>query len=284
MTSPHSNSSSLLRVQNLCKRFPVHEGILQRPRRYVTAVDNVSFDVPRGTTYALVGESGSGKTTTARLILRLLEPTSGSVQFDGFSVFDADARTLRALRRRMQIVFQDPFSSLNPRMTVHRMLSEVLRVHKVCSRHEVDAHVAMLLERVGLPPEAANRYPHEFSGGQRQRIGIARALAVNPELIVADEPVSSLDVSVQAQLLNLLRELQQSLGLTYVFISHDLGVVRYLADRVGVMHQGRLVEEGPTEEIFADPKDDYTQRLLDAIPRLHRSGRFQPPRFPDRAM
>ncbi|HRZ17969.1 MAG TPA: ATP-binding cassette domain-containing protein, partial [Candidatus Hydrogenedentes bacterium] len=226
----------------------------------------VSFSIPRGATLSLVGESGSGKTTTGRLVLRLVEPTSGEVSFDGTDVLRADRGTLRALRKRMQIIFQDPYASLNPRMTVGGMLGEILRVHRLARGAAVAARVAELLDLVGLPGAAADRYPHEFSGGQRQRVGIARALAVEPEFIIADEPVSALDVSIQAQILNLLKDLQERLGLTYLFISHDLAVVRHISTHVAVMYLGRIVETAPAADLFAAPVHPYTKALLAAAP------------------
>ncbi len=259
-------SHDLLVVNNLVKHFPVRKGVFSRTIGHVRAVDGVSFRIPRGKTLSLVGESGSGKTTTGRALLRLIEPTSGTVLFDGMDVTRLRRKELRGLRKRMQIIFQDPYGSLNPRMTVYSVLAEALRIHGAAPRAERRNRVFELLERVGLPPEAADRYPHEFSGGQRQRIGIARALAVSPDLIVADEPVSALDVSIQAQILNLLEDLQQQLGLTYLFIGHDLSVVRHISDTVAVMYLGRIVEIGPCEELFTRPVHPYTKALLSAVP------------------
>ncbi len=259
-------SNDLLVVDNLVKYFPVRKGIFSRVIGQVRAVDGVSFRIPRGKTLSLVGESGSGKTTTGRALLRLIEPTAGTVLFDGVDVTQLHRKELRGLRKRMQIIFQDPYGSLNPRMTVYSVLSEALRAHGIGERVERRDRVFELLERVGLPPEAADRYPHEFSGGQRQRIGIARALVVSPDLIVADEPVSALDVSIQAQILNLLEDLQQQLGLTYLFIGHDLSVVRHISDTVAVMYLGRIVEIGPSEELFSRPIHPYTKALLSAVP------------------
>lgn len=257
---------SLLTVENLVKHFPVRKGVFARTVGQVRAVDGVSFDIARGQTLGLVGESGSGKTTTGRAILRLIEPTSGMMRFDGVEVTGLDKRALRALRRRMQIIFQDPYGSLNPRMTVYSVLAEALSAHRIAARTERRERVYELLELVGLPPEAADRYPHEFSGGQRQRVGIARALAVSPELVVADEPVSALDVSIQAQILNLLKDLQERLGLTYLFIGHDLSVVRHISDRVAVMYLGRIVEMGGVADIFERFRHPYTKALLSAVP------------------
>ncbi len=258
----------LLKVDNLCKHFPIRRGVLSRVVGWIKAVDGVSFEVYRGETLGLVGESGCGKTTLARAILRLTEITSGEVTFDGISVFKQNATDMRKLRKRMQIVFQDPYGSLNPRLTVGSMIAEAIKIHKLATGEAVRERVAELLDRVGIPAEYMNRYPHEFSGGQRQRIGIARALAVNPELIIADEPVSALDVSIQAQIINLLKDLQDALDLTYLFIAHDLGVVEYISDRVAVMYLGRIVELAPATKLYRDPKHPYTQALLSAVPSL----------------
>ena len=257
----------LLHVEGLAKHYPLRRGLFSRAKGAVRAVDGVSFQVNRGETLALVGESGCGKSTTARLALRLIEPTAGTVQFEGQDITALRGAPLRALRRRMQIVFQDPFASLNPRMTVGAILEEPLVVHAIGDGAARRARVAELLGLVGLAPYHAARYPHEFSGGQRQRIGIARALAVEPALVVCDEPVSALDVSIQAQVVNLLKELQVRLGLSYLFIAHDLAVVKHVADRVAVMYLGRIVEVGPKEQVFADPRHPYTRLLLSAIPR-----------------
>ena len=261
-----SKSDELLVVRDLVMHFPVRKGVLSRVAGYVRAVDGVSFTVPAGKTLSLVGESGSGKTTCGRAILRLIEPTSGSVLFDGVDVIALPKRELRQMRKRIQIVFQDPFGSLNPRMTVYSMLAEIIRTHRFTERGRVRERIAELLGLVGLPPESADRYPHEFSGGQRQRIGIARALAVEPDLIVADEPVSALDVSIQAQILNLLESLQKKLGLTYLFIGHDLSVVRHISDMVAVMYLGRIVEYGTVDDIFERAVHPYTKALLSAVP------------------
>ena len=264
----------LLIVENLVKHYPIRKGVVPRVIGQVRAVDGISFTIPRGKTLGLVGESGCGKTTAGRTILRLIEPTAGRVVFDGKEVFALNSREMRELRREMQIIFQDPFASLNPRMTIGAMLAEPLRVHQRMDaqtagrskRQAVRERVAELLELVGLSPDHASRYPHEFSGGQRQRIGIARALALNPKFIVCDEAVSALDVSIQAQILNLLSDLQQQFNLTYLFIAHDLAVVKHITDRVAVMYLGEIVEEADTEEIFARPLHPYTQALLASIP------------------
>ncbi len=255
----------LLEVRNLVKHYRP-TGLFRRGEAAVRAVDGVSFTIERGETLALVGESGSGKSTLGRTILRLHEPTSGEVVFEGQNLFALEPRALRALRRRMQIIFQDPYSSLNPRMRIGDAVAEGLEIHRLVPRREIPQRVAALLEEVGLDPGYATRYPHEFSGGQRQRIGIARALAVEPAFIVCDEPVSALDVSVQAQVINLLRDLQQQRGLAYLFIAHDLAVVRQIAQRVAVMYLGKIVELGPTEAVLASPHHPYTQALLSAVP------------------
>jgi peptide/nickel transport system ATP-binding protein/oligopeptide transport system ATP-binding protein len=255
----------LLEVANLTKEFP-RKGALFGKGSVVRAVDGVSFSIDEGETFGLVGESGSGKTTTGRCILRLIEPTSGSVRFKGEDVLTFSRARLREARRDMQIVFQDPYSSLNPRMRVGDIVEEPLVIHRMGAKAERRARVAELFELVGLDAAQLTRYPHQFSGGQRQRIGLARALALNPSLIIADEPVSALDVSVQAQVVNLLMDLQQRLKLTYLFIAHDLRLVRHICSRVAVMYLGRLVETGPTESIFAAPMHPYTKALLSAIP------------------
>lgn len=271
-TAPAADGSTstdvrpLLEVRDLVVRFPVRTGFLGRATGAVQAVGGVSLDVARGETLALVGESGCGKTTTGRAILRLVEPTAGTIRFDGTDLRALDARSLRAMRRRMQLVFQDPYSSLNPRLTIGDAIREGIVVHRLAEGAAADARVRALLDEVGLRPEWATRYPHEFSGGQRQRVGIARALAVEPEFLVLDEPVSALDVSVQAQVINLLARLQRDRALTYLFIAHDLGVVEQLATRVAVMYLGRIVEVAPVASLFTRPVMPYTQALLSAIP------------------
>ncbi|HET8874136.1 MAG TPA: ATP-binding cassette domain-containing protein, partial [Gaiellaceae bacterium] len=253
----------LLSVKNLKKYFPIKEGVLiDRTVDHVKAVDDVSFDIRTGETLGLVGESGSGKSTTGFCVLQLLKPTSGSVAFDGRELTTMSKRDLRQIRREIQIVFQDPYASLNPRMTVGDIVSEPLLIHNVGSRRSRRRSAEQLLEVVGFNPDFINRYPHEFSGGQRQRIGIARALALNPRLIVCDEPVSALDVSIQAQILNLLKDLQIEFGLTYLFVAHDLAVVRGMSDQIAVMNRGQIVEYGPAEKVYTHPQDEYSQALL----------------------
>ncbi|MDE2200244.1 MAG: dipeptide ABC transporter ATP-binding protein [Rhodospirillales bacterium] len=273
-------SARLLEVEGLAKHYPVRRGlILQREIGTVRAVDGISFHLDAGETLALVGESGCGKSTTARLVLRLVEPSAGAVRFEGVDITAMGGQPLRRLRRRMQIVFQDPFASLNPRMTVGDILEEPLIVHEIGDRAARRARVEQLLSLVGLASYHARRYPHEFSGGQRQRIGIARALAVEPALVVCDEPVSALDVSIQAQVVNLLKDLQARLGLSYLFIAHDLAVVKHMADRVAVMYLGRIVETADKDTLFANPRHPYTRTLLAAIPRPdpHRKAAHQIP-------
>jgi len=257
---------ALLEVRDLVKHFPIRKGFWSRTVGAVKAVDGVSFAIASGEVLGLVGESGCGKTTTGRCILRLLEPTSGDVVFEGRDITTIDRRGLRRLRREMQIIFQDPYSSLNPRLTVGSMLAEALRIHRIAEGKAARERIDELLEVVGLYPSHAGRYPHEFSGGQRQRIGIARALSVNPRFIVCDEPVSALDVSVQAQVINLLRDLQDEFDLTYLFIAHDLAVVEHISDRVAVMYLGKLVEMTSSEELYRNPLHPYTRALLAAIP------------------
>ncbi|MBF9231945.1 ABC transporter ATP-binding protein [Microvirga alba] len=254
-----SSNDILLQVEGLTKHFPTNNGV-------VKAVDGVSFDVKRGTIVGLVGESGSGKTTAGRCTLRLIEPSAGRLMFDGVDLRTLSEREMRVYRRRLQIVFQDPYSSLNPRLRVEDIIGEAIDTHGLAKGTARRDRIAELLSRVGLNPDHARRFPHEFSGGQRQRIGIARALAVEPEFIVADEPVSALDVSVQAQVLNLIQDLQQSFGLTMLFIAHDLSVVEYLCDEVVVMYLGRVMEKGPSRSIYAKPRHPYTQALLSAAP------------------
>jgi oligopeptide/dipeptide ABC transporter ATP-binding protein len=261
-----NGTEPLVSVRNLKKEFPIRKGVLSRQVGAVKAVNDVSFDVARGETLGVVGESGCGKTTTGRAILRLIEPTSGDVRFEGRDVRSMGTSELRALRREMQIIFQDPVSSLNPRMSVGAIIREGLTIHKLAEGAAADARVRQLLQEVGLRPEYSNRYPHEFSGGQRQRIGIARALSVEPKFIVCDEPVSALDVSVQAQVINLLEDLQRDHDLTYMFIAHDLSVVEHIADRVAVMYLGKIVELATAEDLYATPLMPYTQALLSAVP------------------
>jgi len=262
-----SQDGALLVVSELQKYFPVRKGILiERTIGHVKAVDGVSFEIVEGETLGLVGESGSGKSTTGYCVLQLLKPTSGSIVFMGKELTDIGLEDLRRMRREMQIVFQDPYASLDPRMTVGGIVSEPLEVHGIGTRRSRQETVRRLLDIVGFNPNFTNRYPHEFSGGQRQRIGIARALALNPKLIVCDEPVSALDVSIQAQILNLLKDLQRDFGLTYLFISHDLAVVRTMSDRIAVMNTGKLVEIGSAEQVYNNPKDEYTRALFTAVP------------------
>jgi oligopeptide transport system ATP-binding protein len=262
-----SPAAPLLRVKNLVKHFPIRGGLLQRVVDKVHAVDGVSFDLAKGETLGVVGESGCGKSTTGRCLLRLIEPTSGEVWFEDRNVTTAGKDELRALARDMQIIFQDPYASLNPRMTVGSIVGEALTIHKlVPTREAYHERIVQLLETVGLSADHMRRYPHEFSGGQRQRIGIARALAVSPKLVVCDEAVSALDVSIQAQVINLLQDLQQQLGLTYVFIAHDLSVVEHISDRVAVMYLGRIVEIASARDLYTTPLHPYTEALLSAVP------------------
>ncbi len=261
-----ADDGPLVAVEGLRKYFPIRRGVFSRVVGHVKALDGVSFEVRRGETLGLVGESGCGKTTCGRVLLRLLDATDGRVTFDGLDVLSLGRGELRALRRRMQIIFQDPYSSLNPRMTVGAMIGEALKVHRLARGKALRDRVADLLREVGLDPLHATRYPHEFSGGQRQRIGIARALAVAPDFIVADEPVSALDVSIQAQILNLLGDLRERLGLTYLFIAHNLSVVRHISDRVAVMYLGRIVELADVRTLYTSPSHPYTQALLSAVP------------------
>jgi len=258
--------SALLEVEGLSKYFPILGGVLRREVGRVHAVDRVSFQVEQGQTLGLVGESGCGKSTVARALLRLYEPSAGSVRFKGRDFLALDRKQLKAARAEMQMIFQDPYASLNPRMSIGKILEEPFVLHRVGSREQRRAKVMNLLDRVGMRPDAYDRYPHEFSGGQRQRIGVARAIALEPDLVICDEAVSALDVSVQSQVLNLLRELQRELGLTYIFISHDLAVVRHISDRVAVMYLGRIVELADTDDLFAAPAHPYTQALLASLP------------------
>ncbi len=262
----NATSAPLLEVRDLCTYFPIRRGVLSRTVGYVKAVDGVSFDVHAGKTLGLVGESGCGKTTVGRTILRLIPPSGGTVRFNGQDFFAPRGEELRKLRRKMQIVFQDPVSSLNPRMTIGNIIGEPIEVHKIAGGKAKTDLVASLLQRVGLDPTYAMRYPHEFSGGQRQRIGIARALALSPDFIVCDEPVSALDVSIQSQILNLLDDLQNERGIAYLFIAHNLAVVEHFSDEVAVMYLGRIVEKASAKELYRNPKHPYTQSLLSAVP------------------
>ena len=257
---------ALLEVRNLKKYFPVRKGILSRTVGWVQAVDGVGFTLKHGETLGLVGESGCGKTTLGRCLLRLIEPTEGEIQFEGKDLLKMDREELRKVRARLQIIFQDPYSSLNPRMTLEEIIAEPLRNHTQASRRAIRDRVSFLMEKVGLHPEQTRRYPHEFSGGQRQRIGIARALALNPQVIVCDEPVSALDVSIQAQVINLLVKLQEEMGLSYLFIAHDLSLVEHISDRVAVMYLGKIVELAKDIDLYTNPKHPYTEALLSAAP------------------
>ncbi len=266
MSTNGASGRPLVEIKHVKKYFPIRKGVLQREVARVHAVDDVSFAVHEGETLGLVGESGCGKSTLGRTIVRLLEPTAGEITFQGQRIEDYGARQLRPLRRQMQMVFQDPYASLNPRKRVGTIIGDPMKIHKLGDARERKARVEELLETVGLSPEHYNRFPHEFSGGQRQRIGIARALALQPKLIVADEPVSALDVSIQSQMLNLLEDLQKEFQLTYIFIAHDLGVVRHVSDRIAVMYLGKLVEVSPAEELYQRPIMPYTEALLSAVP------------------
>ncbi len=257
---------TLLEVQDLKKHFPIKGGVFSKTIGHVYAVDGISFTLQSGETLGLVGESGCGKSTTGRTILRLIEPTEGSVKFEGQEIVDLDKGNMRSLRREMQIIFQDPYASLNPRMTVGSIIGEPLEIHKIAKGSEKEDQVASLLEKVGLRSEDMRKYPHEFSGGQRQRIGIARALGLNPKLIVCDEPVSALDVSIQAQVINLLEDLQEEFGLSYLFIAHNLNVVEHISNRVAVMYLGKIVELTTDTELYANPQHPYTEALLSAVP------------------
>jgi oligopeptide transport system ATP-binding protein len=262
-----NQNGALLDVRDLVKHFPIKSGVLiDREVGRVRAVDGVSFSVREGETLGLVGESGCGKSTLCRTVMRLIEPTSGSVTFRGEDITALGRRSMRPVRREMQMIFQDPYASLNPRKRVAQIVGDPLRLHSVASGHELEQAVKELLERVGLSPEHYGRFPHEFSGGQRQRIGIARALALRPKLIIADEPVSALDVSSQAQIINLLDDLQREFNLTYIFVAHDLGVIRHVSDRIAVMYLGKIVEIGPAEEVYSNPIHPYTLSLLASLP------------------
>ena len=268
-TSGHSSTTPLLDVRDLTVHFPIRTGLLRRQSGVFKAVDGVSFTVPSGKTVGLVGESGSGKTTIGRTLVKLIPATSGIALWKGENILPLNEKAFRPLRRRIQYIFQDPFGSLNPRMTIGAIIGEALEIHfPEYSIGDREARVAALLQRVSLKPEMMRRYPHEFSGGQRQRIGIARALAVEPELLICDEPVSALDVSVQAQIVNLLQDLQEELGLALLFIAHDLAVVEHISDSVLVLHQGKIVESGSAREILENPQHDYTRALLAAVPRM----------------
>ncbi len=273
MTDPPANAGPLLKVDNLVTHFPVKRGVFKHTVGQVKAVDGVSFELSRGETLGLVGESGCGKTTIGRTILRLIPATSGYVTFDGHDVFGLSAAEMKQMRRRMQIIFQDPVGSLNPRMTVGRIIGEPMQVHGIAKGAELADRVASLLKRVGLSADYANRYPHEFSGGQRQRIGIARALGLNPDFIVCDEPVSALDVSIQSQVLNLLNDLQEEFGLSYLFIAHNLAVVEHFCDRVAVMYLGRIVELADRDELYNNPLHPYTKALMSAVPTPDPAGK-----------
>lgn len=265
-TQKKTPGKNLVEIKNLVKYFPVRGGLMQRVVAWVQAVDDVSFTIREGETLGLVGESGCGKTTVGRTMLRLVEPTSGSVGFDGVDVFKLKGTALKTMRRNMQIIFQDPYASLDPRMPVGESIAEGLKIHNIGSARDRFETVTEMLHKVGLEDYHARRYPHEFSGGQRQRIGIARALALRPKFIVADEPVSALDVSIQSQVLNILKDLQREFGLTYLFVAHNLSVVEHISDRVAVMYLGKMVEMAPRQEFFRNPLHPYTQALMSAIP------------------
>jgi oligopeptide transport system ATP-binding protein len=262
-----NGDAPLLEVTDLVKHFPVRRGaVIEREVDQVRAVDGVSFSIPAGETLGLVGESGSGKSTACRTVLQLIEPTSGSVRFEGREVVGLSRRQMRPLRQQMQMIFQDPYAYLNPRKRVGQIVGDPLKRQGLASGSDLRRRVQELLERVGLSAEHYNRFPHEFSGGQRQRIGIARALVLQPKLVIADEPVSALDVSIQAQIVNLLDDLQDDFGLTYLFVAHDIGVVRHIADRIAVMHDGKIVEQGTADDVCERPRDEYTKKLLAAVP------------------
>ncbi|MET3682703.1 peptide/nickel transport system ATP-binding protein/oligopeptide transport system ATP-binding protein [Alkalibacillus flavidus] len=261
-----SQNKELLKIKNLKQYFPIKGGVFGRTVNHVKAVDDISFTIYEGETVSLVGESGCGKSTTGRAILRLDDPTAGEVEFDNTDLLSLNKKEMRQMRKDLQIIFQDPYASLNPRMTVRQSLNEAMEIQNVVPQDQRNDRIAELMETVGLQPHQADRFPHEFSGGQRQRIGIARALSVNPKLIVCDEAVSALDVSIQAQVLNLLKKFQEEMNLTYLFIAHDLGVVRHISDRIIVMYLGKIVEMGDTKSIFENPQHPYTKALLSAIP------------------
>lgn len=269
MSDPNTETNTLLDVRDLKVHFPITGGVLQRTVDHVKAVDGISFTVPRGKTVGLVGESGSGKTTTGRAIARLVPVTEGTITYEGVNLGSLSNAQFQSYRKKMQMIFQDPFGSLNPRMTIYSIIAEPLDIHfEQWSLKQKQERVADLLTRVGLDPAFMQRYPHQFSGGQRQRIGIARALAVEPEFIICDEPVSALDVSVQAQIVNLLQDLQEELGLTYLFIAHDLAVVEHISDEVLVMSEGKIVEQASADAIYNHPQHPYTRKLLEAVPKL----------------
>jgi oligopeptide transport system ATP-binding protein len=267
MNEIEATPTPLLEVRDLVKHFPVKRGaLIDREVDQVRAVDGISFEIQRGETLGLVGESGSGKSTACRAVLQLIKPTSGSVRFEGQEIAGLGRRQMRPLRREMQMIFQDPYASLNPRKRVGQIVGDPLKLQRVASGSDLQRQVQELLERVGLSPEHYNRFPHEFSGGQRQRIGIARALALKPKLVICDEPVSALDVSIQAQIVNLLDDLQDEFGLAYLFVAHDIGIVRHISDRIAVMHDGKIVEQGTADQVCENPRDDYTKKLLSAVP------------------
>lgn len=266
MSTETNNDNVLLRVDNLMMHFPIRRGVFQRQVGAVRAVDGVSFDIKRGETLGLVGESGCGKSTTGRTILQLYKPTAGGVEFDGVNLVTLKGEEMRKMRRKLQMIFQDPYASLNPRMTVEQLVGEPLMVHSVATGAEIHERVTHLLDLVKLNPAFASRYPHEFSGGQRQRIGVARALALQPSFVICDEPISALDVSIQAQVVNLLEELQEQFNLTYLFIAHDLSMVKHISDRIAVMYLGVIVELASRDELHAKPLHPYTQALLSAVP------------------
>ena len=264
--SQENTSEYILEVRNLKKYFPIETTLLGKPTKYLKAVDDVSFAIKKGMAIGVVGESGCGKTTLGRTILKLYESDGGEILFDGKDLNTISKKEMRGLRTQMQLIFQDPYSSLPPRMTIGNIIAEAVRVHNIVPKEEVSAYVRDIMKKCGLQPQHYDRYPHEFSGGQRQRICIARALAVKPKLVICDEPVSALDVSIQAQIINLLKELQETMGITYVFISHDLSVVKYITDEVLVMYLGNVMEKGKTEQLFANPLHPYTQALFSAVP------------------